>query len=223
VSLRRYEAVLFDWDDTLCYAEPHRYHHAQAVARRYGRDPSLSDVYRAFVRAGDSSAWHMDEFKELPAELGIATELHDAYLTDFFARDRYKVFKLYDDVLEVFERLAGHELRVGIISNNHDVERMVARLDVGTHLEVVVSPLTFGVGKPDPAIFLSTLERLGVLPEQALYVGDSHNHDVLGARAAGLTPVLIDRYALHQNGHEAEHCVETLHALDEILSLSPVR
>lgn len=223
MSLRRFEAVLFDWDDTLCYAEPHRYHHAQAVARRYGSDPSLSDVYQAFVRAGDSSAWHMDEFHELPAELGIQPAQHEAFLADFFARDGYKTFQLYDDVLEVFERLAGHELRVGVISNNHHVERMVAQLNVGLHFEVVVSPLTFGVGKPDPAIFTQTLEQLDVLPEHALYVGDSHSHDVLGARAAGLTPVLIDRYAVWLDGHEAEHRVETLHALEEILGLTLIR
>lgn len=223
MSLRPYEAVLFDWDDTLCYAEPHRYHHAQAVARRYGCDPSLNDVYQAFVRAGDSSARHMDEFEELPAELGIPESRHEAYLHDYFARDSYKVFKLYDDVLETFERLAGHALRVGIISNNHDVERMIARLEVGRHFEVVVSPLNFGVGKPDSAIFTQTLELLGVTPAQALYVGDSHHHDVLGARAAGLTPVLIDRYAVWLDGHEVEHRVESLHALDAILGLTPTR
>jgi putative hydrolase of the HAD superfamily len=86
-----------------------------------------------------------------------------------------------------------------------------------------VSPLTFGVGKPDPAIFTEALALLSVSPEHALYVGDSHHHDVLGARAAGLTPVLIDRYALHRNGHAAEHRVLTLHGLDEILKLTLVR
>ena len=42
-----------------------------------------------------------------------------------------------------------------------------------------------GVEKPDPAIFRAALEALGVAPEEALYVGDLYEVDVVGARAAG--------------------------------------
>ena len=43
--------------------------------------------------------------------------------------------------------------------------------------------------KPDPAIFRAALERLGVAPADAIHVGDSVEHDVAGARAAGLEAV----------------------------------
>jgi putative hydrolase of the HAD superfamily len=48
-----------------------------------------------------------------------------------------------------------------------------------------------GVEKPDPAIFVSALEALGVEPAAALYVGDLYEVDVLGARAAGMDAVLL--------------------------------
>jgi len=51
------------------------------------------------------------------------------------------------------------------------------------------------IAKPDPAIFQHALNQLSLSAktDQILYLGNEYRADVLGARAAGLTPVLIDR------------------------------
>jgi putative hydrolase of the HAD superfamily len=49
----------------------------------------------------------------------------------------------------------------------------------------VVTSAEAGAPKPDPAVFLCALERLGIRPERALHVGDSEP-DQAGARAAGM-------------------------------------
>jgi FMN phosphatase YigB (HAD superfamily) len=46
--------------------------------------------------------------------------------------------------------------------------------------------------KPDPGIFLHACQHVKVQPDQAAYVGDNYFADVIGARRAGLTPVLLD-------------------------------
>lgn len=46
--------------------------------------------------------------------------------------------------------------------------------------------------KPDKAIFEHALQRVGVLPHEAIYIGDNYYADVVGARNAGLQPILID-------------------------------
>jgi len=56
-----------------------------------------------------------------------------------------------------------------------------------------------GVEKPDPQIFRIALERSGVAPEHAVYVGDHPFFDVDAAREAGMFPVLIDRRGRHQD------------------------
>lgn len=48
-----------------------------------------------------------------------------------------------------------------------------------------------GIRKPDPRIFRYALERIGVQPGNALHVGDSMKHDVVGARRAGMKTVWI--------------------------------
>ncbi|MEX1158186.1 MAG: HAD family hydrolase [Thermomicrobiales bacterium] len=218
MSQRRYDAVLFDWDDTLCGAEPHRFRYAQEVAGRFGRELTLTEVYRAFVRAGDSSAlpWHAQPVS-LPDALGIDLQDHDEFMEQYLERDMIKRFTLFDDVLAMVEGMGERDLRVGVISNNDEVAERIEELDVHHRFEVVVSPLTFGIGKPPPEIFLRTMEMLDLPPERAIYVGDSYDNDVIGARAAGLTPVLIDRFLINLDSHDAEHRVETLHEMAELL------
>ena len=67
----------------------------------------------------------------------------------------------------------------------------------GVELDAVLDSAVVCVSKPDPRIFELALERIGVPAERALHVGDILAADVEGARAAGVTPVLMDPYDLH--------------------------
>ena len=83
--------------------------------------------------------------------------------------------------------------------------------------EIVVSPTTFGVAKPDPEIFRRTAAAMGIEPCRILYVGDSYDNDVVGARAAGMTPVLVDRFGINLDDLDAEHRIDDLRRLRALL------
>jgi putative hydrolase of the HAD superfamily len=83
--------------------------------------------------------------------------------------------------------------RAAVISNSDGhVRAILARLGLLAGLDFVIDSSEVGVEKPDPRIFRIALDRAGVRPEEAAYVGDLHSVDVLGARAAGLRAVLVD-------------------------------
>ena len=65
------------------------------------------------------------------------------------------------------------------------------------HFEFVVDSELFGVTKPDPEIFLEGCRRMGLPPEECLYVGDLYPVDYLGATRAGLQAVLFDPWDFH--------------------------
>ena len=54
-----------------------------------------------------------------------------------------------------------------------------------------------GVEKPDPRFFQIALERSGARAESTMHVGDLYHVDVAGARAAGITPALLDTANLY--------------------------
>ena len=81
-----------------------------------------------------------------------------------------------------------------MVSNSDGrVEQALAAAGLRHYFDVVIDSALVGVEKPDPRIFHAALEALGVAPEEALYVGDLYDIDVLGARAAGLDAVSAGR------------------------------
>lgn len=47
------------------------------------------------------------------------------------------------------------------------------------------------MGKPDPIVYRSAMELIGLSPDQVLAVGDSLEHDIYGANAAGIDSVFV--------------------------------
>jgi putative hydrolase of the HAD superfamily len=97
-----------------------------------------------------------------------------------------------DGTFATLERLRAAGLRLGVVSNSDGrVEAALTAAGLRDCFEVVIDSALFGSEKPDPAIFRAALEALGVAPNEALYVGDLYEVDVLGARAAGIEAILL--------------------------------
>jgi putative hydrolase of the HAD superfamily len=122
-------------------------------------------------------------------------------------------FRAYPEVPAVLGRLRAGGARLAVVSNwdvsLHDV---LERTHLRALVDAVVISAVLGVAKPDPAIFRVALERLGASAAEAIHVGDSVEHDVAGARAAGVEAVLVAR-----NGGQAPAGVRVVTALDGLL------
>jgi putative hydrolase of the HAD superfamily len=92
-------------------------------------------------------------------------------------------------------RLREKHYRLGVVSNaDGRVEALLQRLGLAELVEFVIDSHVVGVSKPDPSIFRMGVDRLGLEPGECLYVGDLYAIDVLGARASGLQPLLLDPF-----------------------------
>jgi HAD superfamily hydrolase (TIGR01509 family) len=93
---------------------------------------------------------------------------------------------------ESLDRLRAAGFRLAVVSNSDGrVEEALAAAGIRDRFDVILDSALVGVEKPDPAIFRAALTALGVAPEEALYVGDLYEVDVVGARAAGIEAVLL--------------------------------
>lgn len=96
---------------------------------------------------------------------------------------------------DALDALATLGIRCACVSNSDGrAEWHLEQCGVRAGLEFVVDSQIVGVEKPDPAIFRIALDRLGVAPERALYVGDIRSVDEAGSRAAEMHFVLVDPY-----------------------------
>ncbi|HTX86105.1 MAG TPA: HAD family hydrolase [Streptosporangiaceae bacterium] len=101
----------------------------------------------------------------------------------------------FEDAAPALRRIASAGLRVGVLTNG-DYGQQTAKL-AATGLIGLCGPVfassELSAGKPDRRAYLVACRRLGVLPGRVLMVGDDHELDVVAARAAGLSAVLLDR------------------------------
>jgi putative hydrolase of the HAD superfamily len=85
------------------------------------------------------------------------------------------------------DALARRGLVLGVVSNfDQRLPGVLAGLGLAAQLRALVLPAYAGAAKPDPRIFRHALAALGLAARDALYVGDDAEHDLAGARAAGL-------------------------------------
>ncbi|MFH1926223.1 MAG: HAD-IIIA family hydrolase [Chloroflexota bacterium] len=101
---------------------------------------------------------------------------------------------LFDDVLPTLNELKKQGLTLGLISNvDQDITTLLDNLGLTALLQVVVTSQDTGFNKPSPEIFQEAVKRAGVRANEALYVGDQYQIDVVGANRAGMKGILIDR------------------------------
>ncbi len=107
----------------------------------------------------------------------------------------YSDVKLYPDVEPILQKLRSKGLKMGIVTNGleSDYLQILDKVELSTFFDVIVGIDTVGKMKPNRAIFLHAINKLEVLPSEALFVGDELEADYVGARKAGLRPLLIDR------------------------------
>jgi putative hydrolase of the HAD superfamily len=102
-------------------------------------------------------------------------------------------------------------VRLGVVSNAEGTvaaqlrttEVMQVGPGLGVQVDCVIDSGEVGVMKPDPRIFAIALEAMALAPEQVWYVGDMPGIDVVGARAAGIFPLVMDPYGF-QTGDDYE-------------------
>jgi len=220
------QAILFDAGNTLVEID---YPYVARAIVAAGGDATADDVRQAERRARVP----LDTFLA-----GAPTETPDV-----FQRYVYLVFDHLSGTPPrepdmVFEALAAHGnlwsiadpeaaptlallrdegYRLGVVSNSDGtVERILERLGLRGFLEVVIDSEIVGIQKPDPAIFGLALEALGVDADRAVYLGDIPSVDLDGARAAGMTGVLMDPLGLWA-GWLPDPRVAALSDLPEIL------
>jgi putative hydrolase of the HAD superfamily len=112
----------------------------------------------------------------------------------------------------------GTRYGLGVVSNGQETQqrRKLETLAIADHFACVVISGDLGHRKPSPEIFLEACARLGTPPRKAAYVGDRYEIDALGARAAGLTGVWLDRLGSRGSDH-APPVISSLGELQGVL------
>jgi FMN phosphatase YigB (HAD superfamily) len=98
-----------------------------------------------------------------------------------------------DGLLETLTTLKQQGYLLGVMSNrNESFSDYLSELGLAEFFSLAVFAGEAGIYKPNPGVFQFLLEKAGVSAEESIYIGDNYYADIVGARAAGLSPILFD-------------------------------
>ncbi len=217
------DGVLFDVDDTLIDTKAAFGQAIYAAARVFlphlpvERYREVLDLWRAdpsgHYRAYTRGEIGFDEQRfaranELQAGFG-GRQLDDAGYREWkqiFWGTFERAWAAHDDVRAALVACARAGVRVGAVSNASRAlqTEKLAVAGLGRAVPMLVGMDTFGVGKPDPRVFLEGCRLLGTTPGRTAYVGDELDIDAGGAAAAGLVGVWLDRPGARRGGPALE-------------------
>lgn len=125
--------------------------------------------------------------------------------------------KLTDGSVDVIRTLS-KEYRLGIVTGRHEdgAEDYLKHSGLEEYFETVVHYGHYKNPKPHPEPLLIALKRLGVSPEEAIYVGDQKT-DLESAKAAGIPFILYSEfdYGLEDVEMKAEKFVDILDMIEK--------
>jgi len=228
-------AVFLDVGDTLMRASPSWEHiYAMAFAEE-GIQVDVEALRDALRRAYHHGGWGMEGGFEADEETSFQRtveidqkaigELGLGPMPESFFRRLSELFMLtsswhiFPEVIPTLESLRARGLILGVVSNwVWSLPELLHSLDLVRHFDFVVASARFGFEKPHAEIFRHALAQAAVEPGEAIHVGDHLDADVEGARAVGISPVLLDRRG-HYPLDRIPTGVPVIHALDEILPI----
>jgi putative hydrolase of the HAD superfamily len=134
-----------------------------------------------------------ETFRAVAAQAGYSPS--DEQLAEAVAQ-RYAEYRaaqvLRPDALDTIRALRADGLKIALVSDcTHDLSDQWDELELAPFFDATVFSCREGTRKPDERLFLAAAERLGVRPEECLYVGDGGGDEMAGSSAVGMHAVLL--------------------------------
>ena len=206
-------AIFYDLDGTLRMNVPNGWRAFADFAKEFGLHSSPEDRLRIArwehyyfaespeiqsdrVSFTDSPSFWANYSRRQLAVLGASPEQASELAPKLHQRmtDAYRPVDIIpDDLVETLGTLKDQGYLLGVLSNRDEsYSGYLAERGLGEFFSLAIFAGEAGLHKPDPGVFHYLLEKAGVSAEESIYVGDNYYADVVGAREAGMNPVLLD-------------------------------
>ncbi len=183
-----YRAVIFDLDGTLADTLADIADTMNRTLAVYGYPVHEYDAYRFYVGNGLKNLVTRSLPKTARTE-DVIKACHDRMVADYELNYINKT-RLYAGIPELLDALSQQKIKLAVLSNKADpiTQKICTVLLKNWKFEIIMGACDRFPRKPNPKSALFVADKMGVLPENIYYLGDS-NVDMQTANAAGFFAV----------------------------------
>jgi len=232
--MEKLKAIFFDIDDTLYstsdFARLARLNSVRAMIRvglKMSQDELMSELDEVITEFSSNYEHHYDKLllRVPPSRYaGVNPSVIVAAGVAAYHDTKFRQLQLFDDVKVVLEKLARTKLILGTITEGVALKQAEKLLRLNLlgyfHPEAIFISDQIGISKPNVKLYKWALNRTGVRPAQAMYVGDNPVNDIDPPNKAGMITVRVKRggkYAALIGKTEPDYEIKTFYGLLEIL------
>ncbi len=154
------------------------------------------ELFQILKRSGFIAQADVGKFseQEMVRRLGTLLGLNDEQAGEFLGEHGTR-YELNRELTEFLERLRPH-YKTAILSNvwPDTPKKVQERYHFDELVDIIIYSCEEGIAKPEPGIYHLACERLGVLPEEVVFLDDTAKN-VEGARHLGIRAVLFQHNA----------------------------
>ena len=233
------KAVLFDMFDTLMMIRKNNDFYSPSLMRIYrflnkkGINVSFDTFQKTYITARDELYAKLDANLEEPhfnvrisetlKILGYNYGPSSPFVAEATAEfcDEFMTFVYLDPHTETLLQSLHGKFKLGIISNfaiPECIDKLLKTHGLDELLNAVVVSAAVNKRKPSPEIFTNTLKELGVSAEETVFVGNTLDADIDGAKSVGIKAIYIQRRIENADGHvKPDITIKSLEELPSIL------
>jgi putative hydrolase of the HAD superfamily len=207
-------AILFDLDDTLFSTSDFAHRARRNAIRsmiahglRLDEETAFRELGEVIAEFSSNYGNHFDKLlSRLPRERcwqGINPAILVAAGVIGYHETKSLELRPFEDVPAVLRRLARTPLVLGVVSAGLEIKQCekLIRLGLLPHFraDAIFISEQIGIGKPNPKLWVTACQRLGVDPREVMYVGDNPLQDIDPCNRLGMVTVRSRRGTRHND------------------------
>ena len=230
---REYNTVFFDFGDTLAFTNQSFPESLHKILRSLGIDIHPDELRSAIAKADygdlreerlrmrDKSEYINFRIKYYRTVLNLIgymkMESHAEYIQKVIGY--YHKSYVKPEALVTLDILRKNGYKLGIVSNfSHALPWICDELGITEKVDFITYSDDIGSEKPEPHIFYDALMKANAKPNEVIHIGDSYGADCVGAKAVGITPILVGDHK--EKGFEDCLCIENLLEILNLLHIN---
>lgn len=190
------KAIIFDMDGLMVDTERLYFDTETIIAKKFNKEVKEETLWKMMGRKPIESIKIFAEDLKIDIPLEELLEMKDELFSEKLEKELVPMPGLFE-ILDAFKGKLKLSIATG--SPNKFLQIILRKLDLKGYFDVLQPSDQIVKGKPDPEIYLRTIEKLQVLPSEAIVLEDSSNGALAGIKAGCYTIAIPNQYTYKQD------------------------